>query len=224
MVSIKKYFTFKNSAFLVLCSAVVYVAGYQVGFRSWDQKVSVRVHSNVSARNLASTKEDLDRQVASVDHQIYSDTQNVFKNSKVVSSAGDQLEFLVGNVLHNDSQGNQQFVCDSFSTVRLIFEAFHVAMAGEKVLMQLVAPCKKHSDFQFIGPFSLPRKKIRSAPISSTDFETKNGRVHFQNVSISWPKSWIFVRAEFLDSSKSAPYFIHTAPPQSEEDVFLITL
>ena len=213
------------NGFLLLCVAVTYVVGYQIGFRSWSQQVSVLINPKASsARGLASTDTERERQIASVNYSIYSDVQNIFKNAQIVSS-GDVIQFFVGNVLYNDQQGNQQFICDSFSKVRLVFEAYRVSMEGEKVLMQVVAPCKKYSDFKFIGPFNIPRKAIRKAPISLTDFEEEDETIHFHNVSISWPKSWIFVRAEFLGSLVGLDlYRIQIKPPQSEEEVFLINL
>ncbi len=212
---------FKNGGFLVLCAVMAYVVGYQVGFRSWSQKVSVLVDPKTSVRGLASTGGESERQIASIDYDIYSNVQNIFKNAQVISS-GNIIQFVVGNVLYNDPQGNQQFICDVFSKIRLIFEAYRISMEGEKVIMQMISPCNKHSDFKFIGPFNLPKRAIQNSPISLTDFESGGGSVHFHNVSISWPKRWILMRAEFLESSKIEPHVIHIEPPKSEEDVFLI--
>ena len=212
----------RRIGFAVACCAFVYIAGYQLGFRSWNQQVSVLINPEVSARGLASVgEEDLNRSIASIDYKKYSDKQNLFKKAQVISSK-DDIQFLIGNVLHNDMQGNQQFICDSFSKVRLVFEAYGIARAGERVVMQMVSSCKKNSDFSFLGPFNLPYKLIQKSPISLTDFEKNGSSFHFYNVSISWPTKWVLMRVEFSGGADQKPYVVPMDTPQSEEDIFLI--
>ena len=212
----------RRIGFFVACSVAIYVVGYQLGFRSWNQQVSVLVNPEVSARGLASVgEEDLDRSIASIDYKKFSDMQNIFKKAQAIPSKNN-IQFLVGNVLHNDIKGNQQFVCNNFSKVRFIFEAYGISRHGEKVVMQMVSPCKKNSNLSFIGPFNMPYKTIQKSPISLTDFEEDGNSFHFFNVSISWPTKWILMRVEFSGGENAKPYAIPMDTPQSEDDIFLI--
>lgn len=207
----------------VFLSVCFYVIGYQVGFRSWGKQISISLDPTVSVRGLASN-EDTDREIATVSYAEYSNPQNLFDKAKVLESEHpEDILFVVGNLLHTDEQGNTSFVCKNFSEVQLLFEAFGVAVEGEKIIMKVNADCTANADHQYIGPFTLPAKKILEAAITKNRFNENNSKIQFENVSLSWPQSWILIKADFKKAGTS-DFSVVTELPETEDDIFVIEL
>lgn len=207
----------------VLFSIGSYIVGYQVGFKSWDKQISISLDPALSVRGLASA-ESADRNIATVSRTEYADPQNLFNKAQVLEhNQSDNILFVVGNLLHTNETGNTSFVCKNFSQVQFWFEALGIAMDGEKVIMKLNADCTAHEDHQYIGPFSIPAKTILESSIDKNSFSENNSDIHFENVSLSWPQSWVLIKADFKKAGAS-DFSVVTKTPETEDDLFIIEL
>ena len=207
----------------VLFSVCSYIIGYQVGFKSWDKQISISLDPALSVRGLAST-EDAGRDIATVSREEYSNPQNLFDKARVLEdSPPDNVLFVVGNLLHTDEKGNTSFVCKNFSQVQFWFEALGLAIRGEKVIMTVNADCTANEDHQYIGPFTIPAKKILESPIAEDTFNEDNSRIQFENVSLSWPQSWVLIKADFKKTG-SSDFSVISKMPETEDDIFVIEL
>ncbi|MDE0151363.1 MAG: hypothetical protein OXK80_02545 [Bdellovibrionales bacterium] len=207
----------------VLFSIASYVIGYQVGFKSWGKQISISLDPALSVRGLAST-ESAARSIATVSNEEYTNPQNLFDKAQILENTqSDSILFVIGNLLHTDEQGNTSFVCKNFSQVQLWFEALGLAIKGEKVIMTINTDCTENKDHQYIGPFSIPAKKILESSIVESTFSENNSEIQFENVSLSWPKSWVLIKADFKKAGTS-DFSVVTETPETEDDIFVIEL
>ena len=146
-------------------------------------------------------------------------------NNVIPAKAGiqndDDILFVTGNLLYTDEKGNTSFVCNSFSQVQFVFSAFGIAIRGEQVIMKLTANCKSNEDPQYIGPFTLPAKKILESSIVKSKFNEGDSEIEFENVSLFWPKSWVLIRADFKKEGIN-DFSVIAEQPETEEDIFVI--
>ncbi len=207
----------------VFLSVFFYVIGYQVGFQSWGKQISISLDPALSVRGLASTK-DASRDIATLSYAEYANPQNLFDKAKILESdQSDEVSFMVGNLLHTDEKGNTSLMCNNFSQVQLLFEAYGVSVEGEKVIMKVNTDCTSYSDHQYIGPFTIPAKKILESPITENTFNENNNHIQFENVSLSWPQSWMLIKADFKKEGAS-DFSVISKVPETEDDVFVIEL
>lgn len=207
----------------VLFSIASYTIGYQVGFKSWGKQISISLDPALSVRGLAST-ESAARSIATVSNEEYTNPQNLFDKAQVLeSNQTDEVSFVLGNLIHTDEKGNTSFVCQNFSQVKLWFEAFGMAINGEKVIMTINTDCTENEDPQYIGPFSIPAKKILESSIAESTFSENNSKIQFENVSLSWPQSWVLIKANFKkEGTSDLP--VNSKIPETEDDIFVIEL
>jgi len=194
-----------------------------VGFKSWGKQISISLDPALSVRGLA-VAESTTRNISTVSREEYADHQNLFNKARVLEhNQSENILFVVGNLLYTDETGNTSFVCKNFSQVQFWFEAFGIAMDGEKVIMKLNANCTSYEDHQFIGPFSIPAKTILESPIDKNSFNENKSEIHFENVSLSWPQSWALIKADFKKTGIS-DFSVVTKTPETEDDLFIIEL
>lgn len=210
---IRSYSMYVAGGFLFICA---YLIGYQMAYRSGDQKVAISVHAGNPSRGLATNQGK--RDIATVSSPEYSNLQNVFQKAQIITR-GDTLQFVLGNIISQDEKGNKAFICQSFSEVDFLFEAEGLFIEGEKVIMQMTANCMEHSDHKWLGLFSIPSQEILNAPITRTQFESDTYKIKFSNVSLAWPKSWI-LREVYFKNSNTPPLRVIADLPQTEEDHF----
>ena len=96
-------------------------------------------------------------------------------------------------------------------------------MDGEKVIMKVNADCTAHEDHQYIGPFFIPVKKILESSIAKEKFKEDTGEIEFENISLSWPRSWVLIRADFKKEGVQS-FSVILKQPETEDDIFLIEL
>ncbi len=197
---------------------VSYILGYQIAFRSWNKEISISYRtSQSSSRGLATNQGE--RKVATVSRDVYMNHQSLFTRSKSTYD-NNKIQFSIGNIILVDQNGNKNFACQMFPQVDLYFEADGIFMRGERVSMKLMADCVGDPNHQFIGPFVIPAQKILNSSIVKQVFKTKEGEVHFNNVSLKWPKAWILKEVFFKSSYNQ--HRVRAQVPQAGEDFFSI--
>lgn len=147
--------------------------------------------------------------------------ENVIPAKAGIQHTEDSVSFVTGNLLYTDEKGNTSFVCNTFSQVQFLFSAFGIAMSGEKVIMKITTNCTANEDSQYIGPFTIPAKKILESPIVENKFSEGDTTFEFENISLSWPRSWILIRANFKKDGMD-DFSVISKQPETEDDLFII--
>ena len=203
--------------FCILSLAAFYFIGYKTAFQAQNKDISISYWSSSStgSRGLATNKGM--REVATVPSAVYLNPQSLFDRAQFTKKEG-QLEVLIGNIISVDKKGNKNFVCQVFSKVTLYFEAFGVFMRGDQISMDVTGGCIDDEEHQWIGPFIIPFQEILNSSILNKHFYTNQGEVHFDNVSLQWPRSWILKGVLF--ESADGQYRVRAQIPQTEEEDF----
>ena len=217
---LKKYLKrFFIGFFCVLTLALSYFIGYKTAFQFRNKEVSIsyRSSSGVHSRGLA-TNEGM-KEVATVSSAVYMNPQSLFDRAQFTKTEG-RLEVLIGNIISVDQKGNKTFVCQVFPKVTLYFEAVGIFIKGTQISMDVKGDCIDDEEHQWIGPFVIPFQDILKASIMTKHFYTTQGEIHFNNVSLQWPKSWIL--KEVLFESANDQYRVSAPIPQTEEEDFFL--
>ena len=180
------------------------------------------------AKVLENTSSDVissENDISVANTPITAKTDPISEENVIPAKAGiqndDNILFVTGNLLYTDEKGNTSFVCNSFSQVQFVFSAFGIAIRGEQVIMKLTTNCTANEDPQYIGPFTLPAKKILESSIVKSKFNEGNSEIEFENVSLFWPKSWVLIRADFKKDGIN-DFSVIAEQPETEEDIFVI--
>ena len=216
-IKILKYFL------SVLALIFIFIFFYNQAGQRAGKSISIALHPGGKHRGLAAYESG---QKTLVPYPQFLNLQNLFNKAKIIKNESQaSIQFVVGNILVSDENGNKIFACQQFSNINLLFEADGLFIEGEKVLMEVEQNCLTHSDHQFIGPFSLPVEKILHSPSGSENiFKEDKMRIEFSNVSGSWPKRWTLVFAQFknLDQSKTLDIIKEFSKNPKEQKLFSI--
>ena len=215
--------------------------GYKLSYSSWDEKVSISRHKSLYSRGLASVEGATKIETVS---NSFLDSQNLFDQARHFSKDG-KIIFYVGNLISKDLKGNKNFVCDVYSQVHFYFEADGIFQRGEPVTMTIHSSCKTDENNHSIGPFFIPVQEILKSSVSQKNFPTReeevdtvnsdhsehihpkiqkhfsitDGDIFFNNIAISWPRSWILMEVTFQSASQDQ-YRVEARIPQTEDETF----
>ena len=74
-----------------------------------------------------------------------------------------------------------------------------------------------------MGPFTIPREQIVTAPLQKKLFRNKKGDILlFSHVHLRWPKKWFLSQLSFVDGKKEKQVIHFTG--QKEEDFLTLNL
>ena len=224
----KKNWNFYKKASLIAVigagCAALFIFCYRMAFSASNERVTISVSPIGQARSLATNQGE--KSIVSISYEQFSNPQNIFHKAKTLEEEpSGHKKFLIGNIFFTDPKGNKDFICDTFPSVQLVFEAEGLAVEGERVLMNLISACRTSTEHEYIGPFTIPSQQILQSPIDKDYFEYQDGEISFANIFLKWPRNWVLMEAHFKQVNSNKMFkVIKDFPKTDEPDFFIISL
>ena len=216
-LSKKNWVYFWYFASLLLC----FCAGWQIAGRSWDGELYIyleQTDSGINSRNIASVKNGA--KTVSTKGMSQNQQENIVHSAEVKTTE-EVVRFSLGHPLLVGANG-PALACQNYQTIDMIWTAGEVSFHGHSPKLSMQVPCQFDRDKpSLIGPFTIPKKKIISAPTHQKLFKNKNGDVLlFSHVQIRWPKKWILTQISFVHNKDDGTHHKARAKIRAPSSVF----